>query len=162
MEKSGQNLQALQGITLSHPVLSICLPVWPPDPANLVKCQKSISFFLMLGTQTQAQTQRHKHFHTYKHMHTHGLKWIVSSFSSHMTPDCCWWSFLIAILRIVDRHSRGGAGGCRVGGRHPIPWSPGVNFTNILRAPFGRAALKSVKKTDSLTVFFALLWYACL
>jgi len=35
--------------------------------------------------------------------------------------------------------------------------SPGFNFTKILLAAFTRAYLKSVKKNDDLTVFFALL-----
>jgi hypothetical protein len=34
---------------------------------------------------------------------------------------------------------------------------PGVNFTNILCAAFGRADFKSAKNADNLTVFFALL-----
>jgi len=33
----------------------------------------------------------------------------------------------------------------------------GVNFINVLRAAFTRTDPKSVKKTDDLTVFFALL-----
>jgi hypothetical protein len=33
----------------------------------------------------------------------------------------------------------------------------GVNFTNILRAAFTCTNPKSIKKTDGLTVFFALL-----
>ncbi len=35
----------------------------------------------------------------------------------------------------------------------------GVNFTNILNAAFKNADPKSAKKTDSLTVFFALLGF---
>jgi len=38
--------------------------------------------------------------------------------------------------------------------------TPGVNFTNILCATFIQADPKSAKKTDSLTVFFALLGYS--
>jgi len=34
--------------------------------------------------------------------------------------------------------------------------STGVNFTNNLQAAFTRADPKSTKKTDNLTVFFAL------
>jgi len=36
-------------------------------------------------------------------------------------------------------------------------FSSGVNFTNILRTAFTNADPKSRKKTDGLTVFFALL-----
>ncbi len=39
---------------------------------------------------------------------------------------------------------------------------PGVNFTNILHTAFTCADLKSAKKTDDLTVFFALLGSVCL
>jgi hypothetical protein len=35
--------------------------------------------------------------------------------------------------------------------------SPGVNVINILSGPFTNADTKSAKKTDGLTVFFALL-----
>ncbi len=35
-------------------------------------------------------------------------------------------------------------------------FSPGVNFVNVLQAAFERTNPKSVKKTDNLTVFFAL------
>jgi len=37
----------------------------------------------------------------------------------------------------------------------------GVNFINILRAAFGHADHESAKKTDNLTVFFALLVAEC-
>jgi len=40
--------------------------------------------------------------------------------------------------------------------------TPGVNFKNILQAAFAQTNLKSAKKTDNLTVFFALLGSACL
>ncbi len=36
-------------------------------------------------------------------------------------------------------------------------WSQGVNFINILLVAIGHADPKSAKKTDNLTVFFALL-----
>ncbi len=41
------------------------------------------------------------------------------------------------------------------------PISTWVKFINILRAAFTRAGPKSTKKTDNLTVFFALLVPAC-
>jgi len=37
-----------------------------------------------------------------------------------------------------------------------------VNFTNILQAAFTLPDPKSAKKTDSLTVFFALLGSVCI
>jgi len=39
---------------------------------------------------------------------------------------------------------------------------PGVNFINILRAAFVRPDPESAKKTDNLTVFFALLGSVCI
>ena len=39
--------------------------------------------------------------------------------------------------------------------------TPGVNFTNVLRAAFTRADLKSAIKLLNLTVFFAILGSTC-
>jgi len=39
---------------------------------------------------------------------------------------------------------------------------PGANFINILCSAFTLADTESVKKTDNLAVFFALLGSACL
>jgi hypothetical protein len=36
-------------------------------------------------------------------------------------------------------------------------WMTGVNFINVLRAAFAPVEPKSAKKTNNLTVFFALL-----
>ncbi len=41
--------------------------------------------------------------------------------------------------------------------RKKCPLKPGINFTNVLRSAFESADTKSAKKTDGLTVFFALL-----
>jgi len=117
---------------------------------------------------------------TNTHIHTQSyIRYVrfISSLSSHMTLDCCWRSFLpVRDSNFMNCRSslEGVPGGWetpntwvtrgqfRVGGRHPIPGSPGANFTNILQAAFICADPKSVKETDSLTVFFALLWSACL
>ncbi len=42
-----------------------------------------------------------------------------------------------------------------------MKFTPGVNFTNSLCSTFMGTDPKSVKKTDSLTIFFALLGSAC-
>ncbi len=42
-----------------------------------------------------------------------------------------------------------------VQGKHTV--RPGVNFINVLQAPFERKDPESTKKADSMTVFFALL-----
>jgi len=39
--------------------------------------------------------------------------------------------------------------------------TPGLNFINILRAAFARPDPERAKKTNNLTVYFALLGYAC-
>jgi len=46
-----------------------------------------------------------------------------------------------------------------VSGGH-LQVSPGVDFTNILRAAFTLSDPKSTKKTDGLTVFFALFGFS--
>jgi len=38
-----------------------------------------------------------------------------------------------------------------------VPWSPGVNFINILHAAFTLVDPKSIKKIDNLTVIFTIL-----
>jgi len=42
-----------------------------------------------------------------------------------------------------------------------VKLTPGVNFINVLQAPFMRLDPESAKNTDGLTVFFALLGSAC-